>query len=247
MDQGYPKVSGVLPVGFGDRFFQVAMNAFLSQDYAGELELVIVDNSDESIAPLLPDDDRIVYIRCERMGVGALRNHGTEHATGEIIVSIDEDDWSGPGRISAQVARLVSSNKSVTGFHDLYYYDTSDGNTYRYFYEPNRAHPPYACGSSQMYLRSWWEGHKFPATGIEDYEFGTVALNAGQLDSCSGAQLLVARAHGDSVCPATQLGRHRQFPAVPKDELPAAFYAAIAGPEVIAKAKPRTKSTKVQE
>lgn len=241
----YPKVSGVLPVGHGDRFFRVAMNAFLSQDYAGELELVIVDNNDVPIEALLPDDDRIVYIRCERMGVGALRNLGTESATGDIIVSIDEDDWSGPARISTQVSRLASTGKAVTGFHDLYYFDTSDGNTYRYHYDPNRPHQPYACGSSQMYLKSWWTQHRFNATGIEDHPFGTEALNAGQLDSCSGAQLLVARAHGTSVCPATQLGRHRQFPSVPKEELPAEFYAAIAPPQ--AKAKPRSKPNRVQE
>lgn len=245
MAQAYPKVSGVLPVGYGDRFFRVAMTAFLSQDYPGELELVIVDNSDEPIQALLLEDDRIKYIRSERKPVGALRNIGTEQATGEIIVSIDEDDWSGPNRISTQVNRLVLTGKSVTGFHDLFYYDTSDCKTYRYFYEPNkRPHEPYACGSSQMYLKAWWTRHRFPSTGIEDYQFGKEALHANQLDSISGDDYLVARAHGASVCPATQLGRHRQFPAVPKEDLPAAFFAAIAPPS--AKAKPKSK-LKVQE
>jgi glycosyltransferase involved in cell wall biosynthesis len=74
---GLPKVSGILPVGCGDRYFRVAMSAFLAQTYEGELELVVVDNSDKPIEDLLPDDDRIKYFRSDRLPVGALRNAGT--------------------------------------------------------------------------------------------------------------------------------------------------------------------------
>ena len=78
-----------------------------------------------------------------------------------------------------------------------------------------------------MYTKAWWEQHKFPDTGIEDFGFAQEALHANQLDSIDGWQLLVARAHDTSVCHPTQLGSHRQFPSVPKDELPAEFFEAI--------------------
>lgn len=232
----FPKVSGILPVGYGDRFFRVAAAAFLASTYAGELELIILDNSDDPIESLVPDDPRIKYFRCDRLPVGALRNLGTSYSSGDICMTIDEDDWSGIDRVAQQVERLQSTGRAVTGFHALLYYDMATGATFKYHFEPNRPHPPYACGSSQCYARTWWEEHKFPATGIEDWGFAQEALNADQLDSIDGAQLLIARAHNTSTCYPTQLGSHRQFPAVPKQDLPAEFYLAIA-PKAIAKPK----------
>jgi hypothetical protein len=236
-----PKVSGILPTGYGSEYFRVAADAFLASTYEGELELVILDNNEKPIEDLIPDDPRVKYFHCDRMPVGALRNLGTSYSTGDICITIDEDDWSGADRVTRQVARLQETGKSVTGFHSVYYYDMADGKTYKYWYEPNRPHHPYACGSSQCYTKAWWEQHKFPMTGIEDYEFQTEALHRNQLDSTDGAELIVVRAHNTSVCFPTQLGVHRQFPSVPKDALPQSFYLAIA-PKVIA--KPKQKAAK---
>lgn len=236
-----PKVSGILPVGYGSDYFRVAADAFLASTYAGELELVILDNNETPLdQSLIPNDARVKYYHCDRMPVGALRNLGTSYATGDICISLDEDDWSHPERVGQQVGRLIGTGKSVTGFHSIYYYDTNDRKTYKYWYEPNRNHPPYACGSSQCYLKSWWEKHKFPETGVEDFAFQQKALHNNELDSIDGAELLVARAHGDSMCHPTQLGTHRQFPAVPQDALPAEFYRAIS-PKVVARPKSKSK------
>src|SRR5256885_1895506 len=134
-----PSVSVIMPVGYGDRYFAVALNCFLNQTYDllydGQLEIVVMDNSDAPIEDLLPDDSRIKYHRCERMPVGNLRNLGTSLATGEICCSGDEDDWSSADRIAKQVDRLVGSGKSVTGFHNLLYWDTGTKRAYKYFYE----------------------------------------------------------------------------------------------------------------
>jgi glycosyltransferase involved in cell wall biosynthesis len=233
---GLPKVSGILPVGYGSKYFRLAADAFLSSTYDGELELIILDNNETPIEDLIPVDPRVKYYHCDRMPVGALRNLGTSYATGDICVTIDEDDWSHPERVEQQVGRLIGTGKDVTGFHSIYYFDTSDRKTYKYWYEPNRSHPPYACGSSQCYKKSWWQDHPFPSTGIEDYAFQLEALHSNTLDSIDGAELLVARAHNDSKCHPTQLGIHRQFPSVPKEALPAEFYSAIA-PKTTAKPK----------
>jgi glycosyltransferase involved in cell wall biosynthesis len=216
-----------MPVGYSDRYFRVALGCFLSQTYEGELELVIVDNSNEPIKGLLPDDPRIKYHRCSRMPVGALRNLGTGLASGEVCVTWDEDDFSHPGRVRAQVTRMVESCKLVTGWHNILYYDEATGNAYKYFYEadPNRNHPPYACGTSQMYLKAWWEKHKFPETGVEDQVFSSEAMHAGQLDSCDAGKLCVARAHEGSKCHPKFVGR--QFQAVVHDALPKEFYQSI--------------------
>jgi glycosyltransferase involved in cell wall biosynthesis len=236
-----PKVSGILPVGYGSEYFRVAADAFLASTYEGDLELIVLDNNESPIEDAIPDDPRVKYYHCDWMPVGALRNLGTSYATGDICVTIDEDDWSHPERVGEQVGRLIGTGKAVTGFHSIYYFDMGNGRTYKYWYEPNRNHPPYACGSSQCYTKAWWTKHPFPETGIEDYAFQLEALNANELDSTDGAELLVARAHDNSACHPTQLGTHRQFPAVPKEELPAEFYKAIA-PKAVAKPKSKSKS-----
>lgn len=225
-----PTVSIIMPVGYGDRFFQLALNCFLNQTYEGEIQVVVVDNSDAPIEDLLPEDDRITYHRCERMPVGALRNLGTSLASGEICITGDEDDWSAPNRVESQVSRLLESGKAVTGWHNILYFEPQTSRCFKYLYAAGRnASEPYACGTSHCYLKSWWEQHPFPNTGVEDYEFQLETMQAGQLDSCDAGQLCVARAHSDSMCPiAHYVGRHAQFVLVSRNDLPIGFFADIA-------------------
>jgi glycosyltransferase involved in cell wall biosynthesis len=232
-----PSVSVIIPTGYGDKYFPVALECFLSQKYKGQLEIIVVDNNDggktvESLLPLVDGDAKeadiiaIKYLLCDREPVGALRNIGTSYASGDICVTGDEDDWSSPDRVAAQVERLRVSGKAVTGWHNLLFWNESEKTGYKYFFEPGRAvHSPYACGTSQAYLRSWWVKHPFQETGIEDYLFQKEALDHGQLDSTDAGQLGVARAHADSKCPP-RFGC-RQFPSVEHSAFPPAFFEAI--------------------
>jgi glycosyltransferase involved in cell wall biosynthesis len=198
----------------------------MSQLYLGYLELVIVDNND---VPLLDADEiaelppNFVYVRSKRMSVGALRNLGTKHATGEICITWDEDDWSSPFRVDAQVTRLVESRKKVTGWHSILYWDERTKECFRYI-----GAPPYAMGTSQCYWKSWWEQNPFQeGSGVEDLPFSQQAQRAGQLDSCDAEQLCVARIHSSNVCPKQSLGHHKQWPKVERDALPKEFFASI--------------------
>jgi glycosyltransferase involved in cell wall biosynthesis len=229
----WPKVSCILATGYGDKFVRTAVQCFLNQRYEGELELVIVDNNDvpwterlgveaEELPALL--DLGIRYIRCLRMPVGALRNLGTQHATGEICITWDEDDFYSPDRVAFQVGRLLETGMSVTGFHNLLYYDERDGQAWKYFFEPRGKHHPYAPGGSQCYRKDWWEKHKFPETGIEDLPFTTAALHAGVLDSTDCGQMYVARIHGNNVVPKQLAGR--QWQRIDAADLPKEFFDA---------------------
>jgi len=220
-----PSISCILPIGYGDRYFQLALSCALNQTYEGTLEIIVLDNSDEPIESLLPADSRIKYFRCDRMPVGALRNLGTSYSSGKVCVTWDEDDWSSKDRVAEQVARLVASGKAVTGWHNINYFNASNGDCFKYFFAPGERHHPYACGTSQMYLKSYWESHKFNNYGVEDYYFQLEAMQNDQLDSCDADQLCVARAHDDSVCPISQYVGHPQFPQVDRSTLPNEFFA----------------------
>src|ERR1700688_3759653 len=115
-----PFVSCILPTGYGEKYVQTAINCFYDQDYAGPIELVIVDNNDVPLtwAESLPG---VKYLRSPRMTVAALRNLGTENAAGEICISWDEDDWYAANRVTEQVKRLTASGKAVTGWHSILY------------------------------------------------------------------------------------------------------------------------------
>lgn len=225
-----PKVSCIMPTCYGKRFVEMALGCWLDQDYAGELELVIVDNNDEPLGlrgfESLPC---IKYVRSKRKPVGALRNEGIRISTGDVICIWDEDDWHSRNRVSVQVDRLIQSGKAVTGWHNVFYYDGVTGGTYKYLYEwrPNAKHPPYAMGASQCFWKSWWAKHPYVEVGVEDQIFSNEALHAGQLDSCDAGQLYVVRTHSTSQCPPGQLGTHKQFPAVPKEDLPHGFFSAL--------------------
>ena len=221
-----PSVSVVMPVGYGDKYFRLALSCFLSQDYQGSIEVIVLDNSKESIEHLLPIDSRIRYYRCERMKVGALRNLGNSYATGEVICNGDEDDWSHTSRITTQVERLCSTGKAVTGYHNILFFDTSDGRCWKYFFSSGTKHPPYACGTSQCYTKTWWDQHQYQNSNAEDYWFQKEAMEAGQLDSVDAEHLCIARAHKDSTCPP--MFGASQFPSVPRTEFPNEFFTSVS-------------------
>jgi len=223
-----PKVSCILPTGYGDKFVATAIECFFNQSYEGDLELVVVDNNDEPIEELA-EVVFVKYVRSKRMSVGALRNLGTQHASGEICITWDEDDWSHPDRVAAQVSRLMASGKAVTGWHNILYWDGQQA--FKYLYEPyGRNHPPYAMGTSQCYWKSWWEQHKFFESGVEDIGFSNAALHAGQLDSTDAGQLCVARIHGSNIVPKQLVGK--QWQPMSNDSLPKEFFYAIKSVEI---------------
>jgi glycosyltransferase involved in cell wall biosynthesis len=222
------KVSCVMPACYSDRYVGLAIQCFFNQTHENR-ELVVLDNNrpGESIEHVVPDDRRITYVRCEPMTIGTLRNLGASHATGDVVVNWDCDDWSHPDRVAFQVGRLQSSGKAVTGFHNILFYNTADAGTYKYSFSRGRVHPPYACGTSQCYTREWWSGHQYRDTSKgEDYYFQREAQYANQLDSCDAEHLCIARAHPDSTCPP-QFG-HSQFPSVPRGTFPEMFFSDCA-------------------
>ena len=231
-----PKVSCILCAGYGDRFVGMAVECFLNQDYQGELELVLVDNNDEPLdVSYLRDSlgSGFVYVRSKRLPVGALRNLGTQHTTGEICVTWDEDDWYAPDRVSAQVKRLADTGADVTGWHNVLYWDEANGRAFKYLYSPGYNHPPYAIGMSQCYRKDWWEKHPFPDAGIEDLPFSKEAMHARRLDSCDAGKLCVARIHDRNVCNkrSNHLGTHKQWPEMERTALPEEFLIAIGEKE----------------
>jgi hypothetical protein len=110
MDPFNPKVSIVMPVFNGGRYFELALQSALAQTYE-RLEVVVVDDGStdggetEAIgrryAALHPE--RVRYIRQENTGAGGALNTGVRAMTGDVFCWLSHDDLHLPEKTAVQV------------------------------------------------------------------------------------------------------------------------------------------------
>ena len=171
---GMPLVSCIMPTRNRRRFVGQAIWYFLRQEYPAR-ELIVLDDGDESVADLVPKDERIHYARLEqRMSVGAKRNLACEMSRGELIAHWDDDDWIGADRLGRQVRALQEAEADACGAHELLYYRPQAGDAWRYRYA--EAGRPWLAGCTLLYRRAAWAEHPFP-----DLSVGEDALFVQQL------------------------------------------------------------------
>ena len=155
-----PLVSCVMPTHNRRAFVPQAIGYFLRQDYP-ERELVVVDDGTDPVEDLIPDDPRILYVRLpRRRSIGAKRNIGCEHATGEIIVNWDDDDWMADWRLRYQVETFVEQEVDVSGLSTVLFCELAGGGGWCYRYPAGRkpwVHDPTFC-----YRRELWASTPFP-------------------------------------------------------------------------------------
>lgn len=210
-----PLVSCVMPTWNRREFIPCAVDSFLRQDYANR-ELVILDDGEEPIEDLIPDDARIHYhFENRRRITGDKRNRVCELAAGEIICHWDDDDWSAADRIRCQVDRLRKTGKPVTGFGTLLFWDLRNLEAKRY----RAAITGYVCGTTLCYQREFWmQRHFRPRHEASDNDFVYPILS--QIASSSEAMHMVARIHD---CHHTS-SKNGITEAVPRSSIPSAFW-----------------------
>lgn len=86
-----------------------AIDSVLGQTFQ-DFEFIFVDDgSEKPIEPIIrsiSSDERIVIYRINPSGLGAALNYGINHAKGELIARIDDDDVALPSRLEKQVAYM---------------------------------------------------------------------------------------------------------------------------------------------
>lgn len=104
-----PKVTVLLPAYNGGELLRAAIDSVLAQTYE-DFELLVVDDcssdgSDRLVAGYR--DPRVRLLRNEEnLGQIATLNRGLEHARGEYVARLDQDDACMPERLERQVAVL---------------------------------------------------------------------------------------------------------------------------------------------
>jgi glycosyltransferase involved in cell wall biosynthesis len=165
-----PLVSCIMPTCNRRRFVAQAVWYFLRQDYPRK-ELIVLDDGDDAVADLIPQDDQIRYVRLDRrLPLGQKRNMACELGRGELIAHWDDDDWMAPHRLSAQVRELIDSDADVCGSGELLHYGVDSGEAWLYRRAPDE--PPWVAGGTLMYRREAWVRTPFPQIDVgEDESF----------------------------------------------------------------------------
>jgi len=155
-------------------------------------ELIIVDDGTDR-SDFSQYDARIRHIHLgSRTSTGTKRNMGAQASFGDIIANLDDDDWSHPYRITDEVQRLLKTGRAVTGYNASIMYDEVTGQVYKIPGGP----PYFASGSSQLYMKSWWDLHPYPDCSFgEDSVFSRTARLADELAIAEPGKMLVVRRH----------------------------------------------------
>eukprot|EP00913_Durusdinium_trenchii_P021495 g20201.t1 len=131
------------------------------QEYPGDLEVVIVDDSPESQEEQLDALKESLAIRYiflpERMSIGAKRNLATRSTDAEVICIWDDDDVFTMDRIRKQVEHLRGADVNCSGIEVASFYSVPDQElTVRPL-----GLPPIVFENTLCFTRTWWESGHF--------------------------------------------------------------------------------------
>ena len=139
------------------------------QDYPKKLiQWVIVDDGEDKIEDLIKDMTNVVYVKLpKKVPLGKKRNIMHDHATGSIIVYMDDDDYYPSTRVSHAVDEL-SKNPNIlcAGCSKIYVY-FEDSNKIYSFGPYNNYH---ATANTFAFKRELLEQTKYEDTATRSEE-----------------------------------------------------------------------------
>jgi len=198
LNAGEPLVSCIMPTYNRRRFVPQAVRCFLRQDYSN-MELIIVDDSADSVADCLTSDPRIRYFRLEdKLSVGSKRNYACAQASGEIIVHWDDDDWYPASRVRTQVGALQAHSADLCGSSRIYYYAPGTGQAWEYHYPA--LEPAWVGGNTLAYRRRTWERSPFPDLQVGEDAYFVCYGGSKAVCDLSQPDLCVAMVHAGNTC-----------------------------------------------
>jgi len=109
-------------------FLPAAIRSVLGQTLA-DFEYVIVDDGSTDSTPDVVEgmaEERIRYIRCQRIGRSAALNVALEEAGGRYVANLDSDDWMLPERLARQKA-FLDDHPDIGMLGSAYYLRHADG------------------------------------------------------------------------------------------------------------------------
>ncbi len=214
-------ISVVCPTRNRAKYLPTAIRCFLQQTYAHK-EMFILDDGEEALE--IPNDPRIHYIQfSDRITTGAKRNYGARIANGDIVCNFDDDDFSHAHRLETQLQRLLRTGKAVTGYCATVRFDEAS----RVLYTGSNCPPYFVSGTSQMYMKAWWDLHPFPSVYHgEDSVFSRTARLADELAAADPGKMMVVRTHAGN----TEVINPTRYRKLAPSDISAEFFKAHDAP-----------------
>ena len=194
-----PLASCLMPTFNRRPFVARAITLFQRQTYPNS-ELVILDDGDDAIGDLVPDDPAIRYIRAPRFAsLGAKRNAACEAAKGDILLHWDDDDWYSPHRVAIQVEALRASGADLCGIDRVWFLDPAAAAGWEYVYPSSG--PPWVCGATLCFQREYWRAHPFTSLNIGEDTIFAAAADPARLHVLPDKDIFVGLVHPANTCP----------------------------------------------
>jgi len=161
----YPMVSVCTPTFNRRPFIATMLECFRNQTYPKHrMEWIIVDDGTDKIKDLIDAANipQIKYYNIEKkMALGEKRNYMHTHATGSIIVYMDDDDYYPPERVAHSVERLTENKEALcAGSSEIYIYFKHIGKMYQCGpYGPNHATAGTFAFKKELLEQTKYEDH----------------------------------------------------------------------------------------
>ncbi|MFY7913824.1 MAG: glycosyltransferase [Rubrivivax sp.] len=122
----WPSVTVIMPCYNAGLFIADSLRSVVTQDYPGELEILVVDDGsiDDSVQ-IAAAFEGVRVLRQENGGPAAARNLALKHAKGEVLAFLDADDLWTPGSLLCRVEHLVKQSEVGVVFGDFSYWTPS--------------------------------------------------------------------------------------------------------------------------
>lgn len=128
--QGSPVVSVIVPAYNYAHFIGQTLESLAAQTYPHWECLVVddgsTDNTGEVVRRYAEADGRIKYIHQKNQGLGASRNTGIEHATGDYFQFLDADDMLEPQKFEFQVNYMESRPEVDIVYGNVRFFSTEN-------------------------------------------------------------------------------------------------------------------------
>lgn len=114
-----PLLSIVVPVYNTGKYIHQCLTSIQSQNYQNWEAILIDDHSTDKISSEIcktftEDDDRFKYIRLPKnVGLSEVRRHGMDLVSGEIIGSVDSDDFILPNHYSSMIQLMQEQDADI--------------------------------------------------------------------------------------------------------------------------------------
>ena len=114
-----PLISVIVPVYNTEKYLRKCLDSICGQTYRNLEILCVNDGSTDNSAAILEEyavrDERIKVLTQQNAGLGAARNTGLNHATGEWITGVDSDDYLEPDAYEYAIS-VATTNTDIVCF-----------------------------------------------------------------------------------------------------------------------------------